>query len=767
MTMRTIILRCLIACLNAVAATPAVAAGIYSQIVATFPTPRVFHDTYNKAEHALVLEFQKTSPNELQAFESYDERLVRRVVMKDLGPSGTEVKLILRDRDVRAMVNSFQEPFRVTVDLFDSDYEEERDPQTGMPLVQAGATPTTAAEPGQAKSEDSPKLLVAPESSAPKTAEAQDPGGKKKLLQPMPELFTNPEDLETAMRGAADGIGKGWKDYPPYVYRIQTAPYEEKRKDKKPSAIQALSSVEAMSDYAGKLYNFGHEGKALLAYQQVLHKDPTLFDKDALSLWKFAETHLGQGNLTLARGYYEALVEKHPESPLASFGRMRILDVAAVRMLQQARPQDLPQLLEKLAQIKPRANGELVAQLALRKAYWSPETAALPYEAKRLPPVNASVANELAGAYPNTESSRTGLLAASVLLNDMVRMDTPWNRATGPFAEAYFKRFSGDATEPYRTQLKDKLHEKLNKNLQAKVTDGKLIEAIDDYEALPAVLKAIKKTPKTAWALAEAYRKLGQPAKAVDLYAEAAKTDVDGPDRFKAEFWLAVTAGELAAANKSDKYAKQSRDADKAAEATWKRMKDEERQALEVAYKEPFEKTVTSPARLRTGPKIVLASWSKSLGTKASAATGDKGDWGASYSPSGAAVILLSDLGKRFAQLGMPKESREARGLLKHMTPKDFEDDKAAKALWAKQLVDLAEDFRQANQYLDAGRLFSLVGSEAENWEGRAEALYKGGLLLYRAGRREEAMEAFKKAGDDGNNLFYANLAKERMAQMQ
>ena len=101
------------------------------------------------------------------------------------------------------------------------------------------------------------------------------------------------------------------------------------------------------------------------------------------------------------------------------------------------------------------------------------------------------------------------------------------------------------------------------------------------------------------------------------------------------------------------------------------------------------------------------------------------------------------------------------------MTPKDLGDDKAAKQTWASELINLAEDYRKANQYLDAGRLFNLVGAEAENFEGRAEALYKGGLLLYRAGRRAEAVEALKKAEADGNNLFYANLAKERLSQLQ
>lgn len=757
--------------------TEAVAAGIYSQLVVSFNSERPFSQSYSKSEHSLTLEFQKTAPNELAAFEQYDERLIRRVLITDLGPAGTAVKLILRDRNVRAIVNKFQEPFRVSIDLYDADYEEERDPNTGMPLVggaqKQGDSPETAgsmkfvAPLGDAGSSPIP-------ADAPQGAQA---AGKMKLLHPTPELFANPDEMASAMRNTPDGIGKAWREFPPYVYRIQTAAYEEGMKAtaaKLPNVAQALNSAQAMADYAGKLFNLGHEAKALVAYQQVLHLDPTLFDKDALHLWKFAETQLGTGNLTLARGYYEAINEKHPESPLAHFARLRSLDVAAIRLLTQDKAADLGQLLPSLDQVRPRHNGELTALVAIRRAYWGPGGVQSKADAARLPKLEPAARADLGAAYPAVESSRTAFLAASLLMNDMVAPSEAWQRAAGPFAEAYFKRFSGAAAEPYRQNLKDALHAKLNANLQAKVTEGKLIEAIDDYETLPATLKSIKKTPKTAWALAEAYRKLSQQDKAIDLYQAAAKTDDDGPDRFKAEFWLAHTAGERAAELKKGgnqetqaRLAKLSREADKASEATWKRMKPDEQEQVAVAYKEPFEKAVTGNAKLRTAPKIVLSNWTKALATKTSTGGGDATDMNRNFSPSGAAVILLSDLGKRFAELGMPEERRQAIGLLKSMKPSEFEDDKAAKQLWANQLMSLAEDYRKGSQFLDAGRIYSLIGAESENWEGRAEALYKGGLLLYRAGRREEALEAFKKAGEDGNNLFYANLAKERLAQLQ
>lgn len=756
--------------------SPAAAAGLFSQLVLNLGTERPFHFVHQKSENSLLLEIEKTHPNELKALEHYDERLVKRVLIKDLGPAGTEVRIVLRDRRVRASVYELREPFRIAVDLFDVDYKEEKDPTTGLPLAETkDAKPTPSGDDGSPQA----KLLVAPpDAPAPSTPSepASPSGGKKLLVSPVPDLSDDPQALTSVMKDAPDGIGKAWKDFPPYIYRLQTAAYEEGLSGDKeiPPPTAAVSSAAAMADYAGKLYNLGHEAKALIAYQQVLHREPTLFDKDALHLWKFAETHLGQGNLTLARGYYQAILEKHPESPIARFAQLRILDVAAIRLVAQGKPGELPELMPRLLKLKLRTNGELAALVAIRETYWAQSALELPQD--ELPKLDGAPRQALAASYPHTESSRTAFFAASLLLNDMLRKDTPWDRSYGKFAEGYFKRFSGSAAEPHRSRLKDQLHAKLSATLQGKAAEGKLIEAIDDYEALPASLKSVTKEPKNAWALAESYRKLGQPAKAADLYALAGKGLDEGKDRFKAFFWLSVTAGGYAEGLKAAKgsnseagrYQSLSRQGDLDADAAWSRLKDEERRELEVAFKEPFEKTVSDAPRLRAPAKIVLSSWTRALSTRSTASAGtEPNDWQKSFSPSGAAVLLLTDLARRFAEMGMAKERRAAITLLKHMKPAELEGDKAAKDVWASELLQLAEDYRKANEYLEAGRLYGLVGKEAENFEGRAEALYKGGLLLFRSGRREEALAAFRDAAEDGNNLFYSNLAKERLSQLE
>ncbi len=779
--------------MTVMSATQGLAAGIYTQLVLPFTTEREVTQRYDKSAHALVLTFHKTAPNELPALDQYDERLIKRTIIKELGPYGTEVKFILRDRDVRALVSTFKEPFRVAVDIYDADFTEERDPSTGMPIASESGSNASPESTNSSRSESnavrpeqnepSKFKLVAPGSTDPfvsTTAPTPNPSGRKLLVAPPSQLFVTPEQLSAGMRQAQDGTGKAWRDFPPYIYALKTAAYEEglSRRPKLPTAQpQVLSSAEAMADYAGKLFNMGHEAKALVAYEQVLRRDHSVFDRDALHLWRFAEAQLGQGNLTLADGYFAALVQKHPESPLADFAKLRKLDIAAIRNLESENVGALNKLLVPLATIKPRQNGELAAQIALRQAWWGAATAtAKGSDAKALPALTGPVHAALVSSYPVVESSRTAFLTASLLLSDMLNPNTAWQRSTGQFAEGYFKRFTGSGAEPYKSDLEQRFDAKLNANLQSKIESGKLVEAIDDFESLPKSRQKVKQSTKIAWSLAEAYRKLGQSSKAIDLYAAAAKSSTEGPDRFKASFWLAVTAGEGAEEAKQNgadpsrisTLAALSRNADKSAEQAWDRLSVEEKAKLTVAYKEPFEQTIKSPAKIRIGPRIVLSNWTDALTTKKSTQNGGENtDWTRNFSPSGSAVLMLTDLGKRFGQLGMASERKQAISLLKYMTPKEFADDAAAKKVWASELTSLAEDYRKANQYLDAGRLLAQVGADAENWEGRAEALYKGGLLLYRAGRRAEAIESFKKASEDGNNLFYSNLAKERLSQLQ
>ena len=81
-------------------------------------------------------------------------------------------------------------------------------------------------------------------------------------------------------------------------------------------------------------------------------------------------------------------------------------------------------------------------------------------------------------------------------------------------------------------------------------------------------------------------------------------------------------------------------------------------------------------------------------------------------------------------------------------------------------MTKLAEDHRKADEFLEAGKIYTQIGEVTSLENSRAESLYKGGLLLFRAGRKEDAIKALEKAKGDPNNLFYSNLATERLNQI-
>lgn len=773
-----------------ISSLPAKAEGIFSQIVLPFETKKTYTYKYNQNDHALVLDFKNTAPSELTPLEQYDERLIRRLLVKDMGPVGTEVQIVLRDRDVRAYVTDFNEPFRITIDLFDATYEEDRDSSTGMPVNRVQSENETSSHNQQPNA--SLSLMVSNDGSTlsnPTSANdyrptyasnnsPQNQVGARKLLQPTPTEFKDAGQLAEVMKNTADGIGKNWRTYPTYIYRAQTVFFEgdSRKRWTKEDRANAAQSAKAMADYAGKLYNFGHENKALIAYQQVLHKDATVFNRDALHLFKFAEIHLGQGNMTLARGYYNQIIEKNAASPLAKFAKLRVQDIRAISLIEQNKYTELHTLLPALESISTSTNGDLNMMIAIRKAHWSKEGLANKYSPEYLPQISEETYNELSNAYTTVQSRKAKFEAANLILNHALSNTTRWSRATADFAANYFKEFDEAAANPWRQNLKEKLYNTLNTVLQQKVTNGDLVSAIDDYESLPKSLVSIKNNPKTAWALAEAYRKLGQTGESVNLYSIAAKKSAEAPDKFKAQFWLAVMSAEkarsLEAKNGSNRQIqslkKASQNADAEMFSAWNSMTPEEQDIYSTAYKTHFEKTVTQTTSLKTPAKIVLMNWTKALSTKVSTDNGGElTDWDKHFSPSGSSVYLLRDLAKRFSQMGLTQERRDTLKLLKLLSPKQFADDQSAKKIWASELISLAEDYRTASQNLDAGRIYAMVGSQSEDWEGRAEALYKGGLLLFKAGRREEALNALNEASNDGNNLFYSNLAKERLSQIK
>jgi tetratricopeptide (TPR) repeat protein len=479
----------------------------------------------------------------------------------------------------------------------------------------------------------------------------------------------------------------------------------------------------------------------------------------------------------LADGYYSSLIDKHPDHPLSHFGKLRRLDISAIKALDGEQADQFNKIAAKLDQIRTKDLPELAAQIAIRQAYWRQPAAAINQHGPRqrwLPTLTPERRVELSAVSQHVENPKTAFLIDSLTLNSYLDQPDSWDNRATRFAGEYFKRFQGGAAEPFRDTLQQKTRNLLKTRLQKLVDNGQLLKAIELFESLPQGLERIGEAPATAWAMAQAYRKLQQPEQAAKLYKQAGDQMGVSPKKFRALFWrleslvkqLAIAKSENSPTARIRQLEDHIRSTDEQGLQVWEKLKNSERGMLFTALQPELEAGLNETALTKTHPNLVHWAWSGRLTTAAAGGTTSNQQIGDGLNPSRQTVYLLSDLAKRFGQLGQAGKQQEAKNLLRFMSPADFNGDDQAAKLWAQELVNLAETYRRNNQYLKAGRLYTLTGEKSQNWEKRAEALYKGGLLLYRSGRREEAIKAFNEAANDGNNLLYAELAQKRLEQL-
>jgi hypothetical protein len=746
----------------------------FAQIVITFPGERPFNYEWNKKENTLLFHFPKSSPEELEAVNNYDERLIRRVIVKDLGPQGSDIRMVLRSRDVQATVNTFKDPFRVSIDLFERGYQEAKDPETGLPVTISPAAPKS----GSAAYEWMQSATPESQTAKPKAnLDAKQP--RRRLLQALPEEVNSPNELKAALAKIEPGVGKSWATFPPYIYRMQLAPYEGREAptgETSPLQIKAVSTSTAMADYASKLYDFGHEGRALLAYQQVLQREPEVFERDAVHLWKFAETHLGQGNLTLAEGYYQTLIEKHPEHMMARFAKLRKLDIQAIRAIGEGDATRLAKIKEQALTIPTRDNAELTAMIMIRDIWWGDGTIDQKSR-KSLPLCDEEAEMRLSKISPRIENPKTAYFASAIIARRRTNKDTPWQNEYGPWLANFFDRYKGPQTADIKGSLTGAAQERILQQFHSLFKAGKTADVVGLLESLPKESRDISRDPQLSWEIAESYRSLGQSESAIPFYLQAAKSS-SVTDGFKSNFWIAALASKKAAAMqaaagdqaKIRSYSNNAKRADVAMNDIWSKLKSDEKSIVLTALSQPIQDIVASEAKLRTPPKILLEQYKTALTSSAPKMNATSGtatsDWTGNFSPSASTVRLLDDLGQKFAELGMTNERRKALELMKFLKPVLFEQDKEAAKKWAAELTNLAEEHRRADEFLEAGELYTLVGDSAVLTEQKAEALYKGGLLLFRAGKKQDAIKALEKAKADTDNLFYSKLATERLNQL-
>lgn len=720
-------------------------------------------------QNALSITLPGISSSSLGFLDTYDSELIRRVLVKDLGPIGSEVRVFLKEQ-ILASVSVLSEPKRVSLELHQEGYSEPRNAKTGLPMVLSSSTTPSQNRPNS-PAYPMPNHLPTPKSTEPYSSAKGEGSSELKLLRPPLENKYAADPMLDYSK-INKGRGPAWKNYPLYIYRIQTAAFEHQSKPKAgqqvKKSLMARSSSEATAKHASELYNFGHENQALAAYSQVLRANPSVFDEDVLHLWKLAEIHLGQGNLALAEGYYQAIIERHPNLELSNFAKLRKLDLISIN---QSEPVNYQKLLDDLEQIPEKNIPELVALKSIRYAYWSTPKALDRKDSDTLPVYGDGMTPSLEKALNGVYSNKTAFVGSAVLLNSYINSTQPWNKTTSAFATDFFKRFSGPGVEPYRSNLLASLKSRIATDLNNLSSNGKYIETITTYESIEIILKNLAKSPDTAWSIAEAYRNLGQIKTAIPFYQDVSQRTQNKTRRAKATFWLAMLSAQISNTEVTNqrersRYQALSQQADERLYPYWQELSETNQQRLSSAYAKHLNEASIGNELLKSPPKIVLANWTKRLATNDSIKADDTSNWKTVFNPNTRTINFFSKLADRFTQLGLPSERRKTLELLRNLSPQLFQGQNDAQKQWAEQLLTLAEEYRGSNNFLEAGRIYTFTAKNTQSWQGRAEALYKGGLLLYRAGRRQEAVEAFELASEDGENLFYASLASERLEQL-
>lgn len=737
----------------------------FAQIVLQLPPDRKFSYEWSKPENALILFFPDSSPADLEALNNYDETLVRRMMIKERGANGTEVRFILRDKHVEGLVSVFTDPHRVVLDLFDHNAKEGSDPKTGLPTHWAGEL------------EGGDQNIASPSASgAPSSVTSQVP--RRRLLQALAPAASSPNELSQVISSVEAGMGKAWATFPTYIYRIQMATLTDganKKDDISKLQANALTTSSAMAEYAAKLFDLGHEARAIAAYQQVLQREPEVFERDAAHLWRLAESHLGVGNLTLAEGYYQTLLEKHPIHLLARFAQLRKFDVQAIRTISTGDTDRLNKMAESVLTIPTRGNAELAALITIRNTWWS-DPSVDQKSRTALATCSEENENQLQKLLSKIESPKTAFLSSAIIAARMSDPNTNWQNNYAGWLGSFFNRYRKD-NDPITASLSASTKNRLTSQFRDLFDADRRSDVVALYEALPKEMKSIAKDPVVSWQIAESYRSLGQADTAINFYEKVA-TSKSATDRFKSYFWMAsISARQLsnakqqrAVATRISKLKKHADKQDKAMQKAWSQLSPDEKSILITGLGSEFKNITASDTPLRTPAKILLEQYKTALSDnppKLDAAPGTaKTDWLGNFSPSSGTVRLLDELGRKFAELGMPTERRDAMRLMRFIKPNQLDQDKVAAKIWAAEMIKVAEDHRKADEFLEAGEIYTQVGDAPALVDSRAESLYKGGLLLFRAGKKDDAIKALEKAKSDPNNLFYSNLATERLNQI-
>ena len=110
----------------------------------------------------------------------------------------------------------------------------------------------------------------------------------------------------------------------------------------------------------------------------------------------------------------------------------------------------------------------------------------------------------------------------------------------------------------------------------------------------------------------------------------------------------------------------------------------------------------------------------------------------------------------------MRSERKKCLELLSSLSLTPTDNDKNTNLAWSNNLVVLAEDYRANQDYKNAATTYTKAAGL--NPEQQVSLLYKGALLFYQSGDKNEAISLFSECASlESQDPYYSSLCKERL----
>ena len=796
----------------------------FSEIIFAFKEKKSISYFTDNVKNALIISFKKTSAEELTNLDTYDSRLIKRVLVDHFQTGkdeSTRLSLILRDRNIKTTVDIFEDPHRLSIKLFDNDYVAKSPLGSG---ISSGRNSNLIEH---SSSHTGTKKTVGRKINFFKDVLDVERGfldfanaGMNVMQGPVHDWGSHSLSVQSSLDPYrlsghpihyasldASRMQQAQRLYPLYIYPLphtlfvrQTVPAKQ---------ITESAKILSLAKQALQLFQKRAFRKATLLYQQITIQDKGFVKRHPKHLLVLAESYLGSGSLFLADRYYQMLSDAIPGSSLAFFAHLRQLDVQAIHLYDRLSLPSLPvqspqkrdrrpksetfsrflkesersdaqglisEILEQLNNLDVPSNNEMQLQVLIRKAYWQ-----APLEDNlrtTLPTTSDEVVHDLVSAYKGTSLDETKVLAMAIILWNQLKPGVQWSDNIEFLARKFLRSTNQSSQEGAFHSLQVKIADTVMSQIIFDSNHGQDEKAVAHGKFLRR-LKVNRVSPETNWALGQANRRLGRFSKAHFHYKKSAVEFPSASKQFEALFMSAFVKWEEISKLRDRVQTRgsprirtlldQAAPIDIQLATRWPLLKVRNQEEFRLGYKKLLVEAVKKNMELKTASRILLEGYEKGFHEASlvdSLLEDNQAEVKVTYTPSSDAVRHLNLLIRQLAYLALLDERERAIKLIKSINPKKLELDTTAQKIWRTRLIGLAEELRLQGEFLDSGRLYALVAVRSTQPQDNAEAFYKAGLLLQRAGVREEALEAFTKASQDMNNVSYAKLAKKRLDQL-